>query len=119
MHELSIAESILDAVREEARKYPSGHVSKVTVRVGELSGVSPDSLSFSFEALVSGTEMEPLALEIEFCPIRYKCGGCGATFALEMEKSPCPACGSTSSSFAGGDELDIAYLEVDDGAPAT
>jgi hydrogenase nickel incorporation protein HypA/HybF len=65
MHELSIATEVLEAVRREAAKRPGARVQKVGLRVGELSGVSEDSLRFSFEVLVQGTDLDPLALEIE------------------------------------------------------
>lgn len=59
MHELSIADAILDAVRQEAAKHGSARVTKVCVRVGVLSGVEPEALSFGFSALVQGTDLEP------------------------------------------------------------
>ncbi len=64
MHELSIASAILDAVRKEAEKRPGVHVSKVGVRIGALSGVEPEALSFGFGALVQGTDLDPLALRL-------------------------------------------------------
>ena len=42
-----------------------GRPTKVGVRIGELAGIDPESLAFCFEALVKGTEMEPLELVIE------------------------------------------------------
>ncbi len=68
MHEMSIASSVLDAVRVEGRKYNGAHVGKVGLRIGEWSGVDTESLRFCFEALVKGTELAPLALEIDFRP---------------------------------------------------
>ena len=68
MHELGIASSILDAVRAESVRYPGSRASKVGVRVGEYSGVDTESLRFCFEALVKGDNLEPLALDIEYCP---------------------------------------------------
>ena len=66
MHELGIAESILEAVRTKRRLRirPRAPV-KVGVRMGALAGIDPDSLSFCFEALVKGSDLEPLALAIE------------------------------------------------------
>jgi hydrogenase nickel incorporation protein HypA/HybF len=118
MHEMGIANSVLDAVRTETRRFPFGHIYKVGVRIGELAGVNPDALSFCFEALVRGTELEPLAVEIEFCPRRHRCHACGQSFAAPAEDSACAKCGMTDSQFSGGDELEIAYLEVDSGARA-
>ena len=72
MHELGIASSILDAVRDEAEKHPSGRVTKVGVRIGVLSGVEPEALSFGFNALIQGTDLDPLTLAIEFVPRRQR-----------------------------------------------
>lgn len=118
MHEMGIASSVLDAVRSESRRFPHGHVYKVGLRIGDLAGVDPDALSFCFEALVRGSELEPLALEIERKPRCHACSICGRPFAAQNEDSACPACGSADSIFCGGDELEIAYLEVEDGTTA-
>lgn len=118
MHEMGIASSVLDAVREETLRFPGGHIYKVGVRIGELAGVDPDALSFCFEALVRGTELEPLALETEYCPRRYQCRICGHTYAAARDDLECPECGRMDSKFLGGDELEIAFLEVEDGARA-
>jgi len=65
MHEVALAGSILDAVRAEALTRKPARPVKVGVRIGEMAGIDPDSLAFCFEALVQGTELEPLELEIE------------------------------------------------------
>lgn len=65
MHEVGIASGILEAVRKETAARDGAHATKVGVRIGELAGVDPQSLAFCFEALVKGTDLEPLALEIE------------------------------------------------------
>ena len=65
MHEVGIADSILQAVRTEVALHAPARASKVGVRVGEMSGVDPNSLSFCFEALVKGSDLEPLELAIE------------------------------------------------------
>ena len=124
MHELSIASAILDAVRSEAEKRPGAHVAKVAVRVGALSGVEPEALSFGFECLVRGTDLEPLELVIEPVPRRQRCPDCDLTFeapdgdarhvpAIGGIPLACPRCGRAETQFAGGDELEMAYLEVD------
>ena len=116
MHEMGIANSVLDAIRLETRRFPGGHIYKVGLRIGELAGVDPDAMSFCFETLVRGTELEPLALEIEFCPRRYQCRCCEHSYAAAGEDSACPECGMADLQFLGGDELEFAYLEVENGA---
>ena len=65
MHEMGIVDSILEAVRTETALHAPARAAKVGVRIGEMAGVDPDSLSFCFEALVKGTGLEPLELAIE------------------------------------------------------
>jgi len=115
MHEMGIASSVLDAVRMEASRFPGSHICKVGVRIGELAGVNPESMSFCFDALVRGTELEPLALEIEYCTRCHRCRSCGGVFEIRAEGVICPVCGSADSVFLSGDELELAYVEVEDG----
>jgi hydrogenase nickel incorporation protein HypA/HybF len=114
MHELSIASAILDAVHSEAEKRPGAHVCKVGVRIGALSGVEPEALSFGFSALVRGTDLEPLVLVIEPVPRRQRCPACDFTFDVSEDNLACPRCGSGETVMVGGDELDLAYLEVEE-----
>ena len=114
MHELGIASAILDAVRSEAGKRPGAHVTKVGVRIGALSGVEPEALSFGFDVLVQGTDLEPLALVIESVPRRQRCPACDITFEVTEDNLVCPRCSSGETTLAGGEELDLAYLEVED-----
>ncbi len=87
MHEMGIANSILETISENLRRYPGHRVEKVGLRVGEYAGVDCNSLRFCLEALVKSTPLEPLEVEIEWCTVQ---GG------------------------RKGDELDMAYLELDD-----
>ena len=114
MHELSIANSILDAVRAEAARRPGARLLKVGVRVGELSGVEPDALSFSFEALVQGSNLDPLQLEIETCPRHQRCPECGRSFRVHDYDITCPDCGEERTRCVSGDELDLAYIEIEE-----
>ena len=114
MHELSIASAILDAVRVEAEKRPGARVTKVGVRIGALSGVEPEALNFGFSVLVQGTDLEPLALEIEPIPRRQRCPACDLTFEVTDNSLACPGCASAETLLAGGEELDLAYLELEE-----
>lgn len=117
MHELSIADSIIEAVRAEAAKHSGARAVKVGVRIGALAGVDPDALSFGFEALVRGTDLEPLTLGTEFVPRTQRCPKCELVFPVEDYSIKCPKCGELETVFAGGDELQIAYLELEEADP--
>ena len=75
MHEMGIANSVLEAVRTEMERYPGNYPCKVGVRIGEMAAIDQDALRFCFEAMVHETELESLALEIEVCPRRHCCHG--------------------------------------------
>jgi hydrogenase nickel incorporation protein HypA/HybF len=46
MHEMAIAQSIIEIVEREARKHNSGSVKRVKVQIGEFSGVVKEALEF-------------------------------------------------------------------------
>ena len=114
MHELSIAQSIIDRVVREIQRHPGARPSTVGVKVGEISGVDRDSLAFGFEVLVKNTDWPRLRLEIEFCPRRHRCQGCGREFAVKDFTTACPICGNAATVLISGQELDIGYIEVED-----
>ncbi len=114
MHELGIAEAVLTAIQKEAARHPGVRVTRAGLRVGELAGVDAPALRFAFEAVVQGTECEPLCLEIEFCPRRQKCQGCGQDFVVQDYDLQCPKCHGFESDCIGGDELDLTFVEVED-----
>lgn len=114
MHELSIASSILETVREQAARRPGARFVKVGLRVGELSGVDGEALAFGFQALVKDTEWKTLKLEIEPCPRRHRCPHCKQEFRVVDFQVACPNCGEQHTTCVGGDELDIAYLELEE-----
>ena len=114
MHELGIAASILDCVDREAERHPGAHISKVGVKIGELAGVDADALQFGFEVLVKDTEREPLALVVELVPRVQRCSKCEYEFRMTDFDPCCPLCGECATTCIGGEELDIAYMEVDE-----
>ncbi|MGB9456287.1 MAG: hydrogenase maturation nickel metallochaperone HypA [Bryobacteraceae bacterium] len=66
MHEMGIAGSVIDAVRVEVTRRPGARATKVGLRIGEWCGVDVESLRFCLEVLVKDTELEPLAVDIDF-----------------------------------------------------
>lgn len=113
MHELSIAASILETAQREAALRRNASLQKIAVRVGELSAVDPEALRFGFEMLIKGTELELVALDLEFIARTNRCNDCGTEFVVKELEFRCPACGGCETTFLRGDELDIAYLELE------
>lgn len=112
MHELSIAQSLVDTVRQEAAAHPGSRVTRVGVRVGDLSGVQPDALEFSFEVIVRDTEFAGAALAVERVPLTQRCDACNREFPVVDFTLLCPDCGATTRTVAG-DELQMTYIELE------
>lgn len=118
MHEMGIANSVLMAVRTEAARYPGCVLQTVGVRIGELAAIDGDALRFCFEALIRDTDLASLKLEIELCPRRHRCRSCGQEFIVRNYEWRC-SCGSEiESECIAGDELDLAYIEVEEHEPS-
>ncbi len=114
MHEIGIASSILEVIVAEASKRPDQRICAVGLRIGELSSVDRDALTFALEALTRETPWENLKVEIEWCPRRQKCSLCDEEYTVEDYEIDCPKCGDARSTLISGTELDIAYLELEE-----
>jgi hydrogenase nickel incorporation protein HypA/HybF len=112
MHEMSIAQSILEAVETEAGRRPGARVVEVGLRIGEWAGVDPEALRFCFEAMQAGSGNAGPALHIEMVPRTDRCLKCGAIFP--PAGPACPECGVSQTAPAGGTELEFAYLEIEE-----
>jgi len=117
MHEMGIANSILEAVRAESARYPGSRPVKVGVRLGELAAIDPDSLRFCFEALVAGSDLDGLVLEIEETRRKHHCRECGTDFVVTQFNFECPQCHALSRDCIAGDELELSYVEVEEDEP--
>ena len=65
MHELSIALSMIDMASEEAARLGGGRVTALHLKLGHLSGVVKEALTFSYEIACQGTSLEGSQLVIE------------------------------------------------------
>jgi hydrogenase nickel incorporation protein HypA/HybF len=113
MHELSIAQSIVDSAREYAAQNGGRRVLRIGVRVGEISGVAVESLEFCFEMTVKETDLDGATLDMERILVRYRCASCQHEFHPVEFLADCPACGSSGASMVAGDELGLSFLELE------
>jgi hydrogenase nickel incorporation protein HypA/HybF len=113
MHELSICQGILEeAVKALGHLPRMPQVSQVTVRIGRLTRIAPDSLRQHFDLLVPGTPLEGASLNIEEVPIGGRCVDCAASFEMEVLSLVCPQCGSGLVELTSGRELSVVSLET-------
>jgi len=113
MHELSIMQSALDQVLEQARQAGANRVHAIRLRIGALSGVVPNALQFAFEALADGTPAKGAKLIIEDVPARFWCATCKQEFKATRMFAECPGCHHPSAELRAGREMELISLEVD------
>lgn len=114
MHELSIAQSILDIVYQSVPQEELASVRAVRMKVGVLSGVVADSLDFCFSAITSETPLNRAALSIDRVPFRVRCNTCSHEFTNEIGYVVCPECGGVETTVVSGRELQVTEIELED-----
>ena len=111
MHELSVATAVVDT----ACKHADGRrVSVVSMRVGRLRQVVPDSLRFYFEIVTRDTVCEGARLALEEIELQLECSECGSRWTPELPVFRCEECGSAEVSITAGEELEVDYIEVEE-----
>lgn len=113
MHEVSICESILDIVREQAAMHGSGRVRSVRLAIGEMSGVVEDSMRFAFEVVSKGTVADGAELLIDIMPLMAMCRGCGGEFPVKGYAFTCAHCGGPDIEITSGREMTVEELDLE------
>jgi hydrogenase nickel incorporation protein HypA/HybF len=114
MHELSVAQSIVEIIQQHIPESDWNRVTAVRLKIGVVAGVVPDSLEFSFQAITAESFLRRAKLEIESVPFRLHCNACDTTGEVEIGFAVCPDCGSTDTKILSGSELDITEIELAD-----
>lgn len=110
MHELSIAAEIITSVEQVISSRKLKNISVVGLRLGALSGIDPDALSFGFQAGTIDTPLDGMTLDIEWLPIRGRCRLCWKAFEVKEYIFACPYCACSDLEITQGEELEITHL---------
>lgn len=113
MHEMALAQGVLDVIEEQARRSRFRSVRTVFVEIGELSGVEPEAISFCFDAVTRGSVAEGARLEILAVEGRGVCIDCGAQVRLRERFDACERCGAYGVQPSAGTGMRVKELEVD------
>jgi len=119
MHELAICHGIMEVAVAAlgGLAAPVPRVDRITVRIGRLTAVVPDSLRYHFGLLTPGTRLEGAELVIEEVPIRGRCADCAARFEIDTLSFTCPLCGSGLVELLSGRELEVVSLDTAEEVP--
>ncbi|MCX7983617.1 MAG: hydrogenase maturation nickel metallochaperone HypA [Bacteroidetes bacterium] len=114
MHELSIAQSVVEIVTNTVRQENLHRVLVIRMKVGAMVGVVIDSLKFSFQAITVGTPLEQAQLTIEAVPFQIQCTTCGRVSKIDDGVVQCPLCNSFETCVVSGNELTVTAIEISD-----
>ncbi|MEO8970454.1 MAG: hydrogenase maturation nickel metallochaperone HypA [Ktedonobacteraceae bacterium] len=114
MHELSIAQSIVDVVETRAAECNATRVKHVKLRIGEANGIVNDSLTFCFEMVASSNPtLAGAQLVIDSVPHRARCQHCDEEFAVANFIAQCPTCQEWSREIISGTEFQVLEMEIE------
>ena len=112
MHEMSLAEGVLQLIEDSARQEEFSKVTTVWLEIGQLAGVEVEAMRFCFDAVTQGSLAEGAKLEIIAIPGTAWCMSCSATVTYSEVYSACPQCGTYQIQVTGGTEMRVKELEV-------
>lgn len=118
MHELAIAQGLVDEAERVATENAASRIDHVVVRVGALSGVEPGLLARAFTVARSGSRAANATLEIETAPIEVRCRTCGCRSTVDQNRLLCTGCGDWHVDVVSGEDLLLVRLELSAAEPA-
>jgi hydrogenase nickel incorporation protein HypA/HybF len=115
MHEMSLAEGILQLVEETARREQAQCVKTIVLEIGQLASVEVSALEFCFTAVASAGPANGARLVIVEVPGAGVCQACGRQLAMETLFGVCPDCGSHRLQPTAGMEMRVREIEIETG----
>lgn len=114
MHEVTIAQAIVDIVRDHAARDGFTRVKTIRLAIGALSHVDPRALEFGFEVVARGTVADGARLAIDRPGGEAFCTDCEKTVPLAELGAACPTCGGYRCIPSGGsgEQMRVVEMEV-------
>lgn len=113
MHELALAQNIIEIVCRTAGENNLAKVTAVSVVGGELAGVVPDALQFGFEVSAQDTILAGAKLIYQEIPALIRCESCNHEFKWKAYGYSCPRCSHLGGKMIQGNEFYVDYIEGD------
>ena len=108
MHELSLAQDILQAALTEAKKAGGRRIKEIHVKVRESIHHTEDySLETCLEAIAKGTIAEGAEMKIVVVSPTLRCKECDFTFLAQESTLICPHCRSGELEELDAEEIDL------------
>lgn len=113
MHELPVAENVLEITLRHARQANANRVTDLYLVIGQLSSIIDDSLQFYWDIISKDTIAEGAKLHFRRIPTQLKCRDCGHQYTPGDEDFACPECHGTHISVTAGEEFFLESINID------
>ena len=120
MHELSMAQGILDSVLENAEKNNAKQVTQVVIEIGRLAMLNPEQVRFMLGVLKEDTIAANAEFVIEEIPAQIKCKDCDFEGEAKIDDSDhympiikCPKCDSYKVDVINGKDVIVKNIIID------
>jgi hydrogenase nickel incorporation protein HypA/HybF len=113
MHEMSLAEGILQLVAEAAAREAAVRVHRVRVDIGQLACVEAEALAFCFSSVAAATPFAGVQLDLVVVPGQGRCQDCAASVPMQTRFDACPACGGYRLAVTAGGDMRVRDIEIE------
>ncbi len=120
MHELSMAQGILNAVLDTAEQNGAIEVTEVVIEIGKLAMLNPEQVKFMLGVLSKDTLAEHAKIVIENLEVEIKCEKCGfegvANVDDEDHYAPmvyCPECSNPRIEILNGKDVTVKTISIE------
>jgi hydrogenase nickel incorporation protein HypA/HybF len=114
MHEMPIAQGIIDQVQQVASENDAQLVTRIEVDLGEMRMVVPEALDAAFKAVSNGTIAEGAQLIMNDIPAEACCNVCQHRFKPDVEGCfLCPNCQQADVEIVEGKDIILRSITCD------
>jgi len=113
MHEMSLAEGVLQLIEDSAKTQDFSRVKTVWLEIGQLAGVEAEAMKFCFDAVMRDSIAQDAELVIIELPGQAWCMACSNTVQVHALYDECPKCGGHQLQVTGGNEMRVKELDVE------
>ena len=120
MHELSMAQGILNAVLETAEANDAIKVTDMVIEIGKLAMLNPEQLKFMLGVLCKDTIAENAEIVIEDIDVEIKCYNCDFEGIADVDDSDhyapmilCPKCESHRVEVLNGRDVTVKNISIE------
>ena len=116
MHEMSVAESLVETITKEAKK-ANAKPTCATISCGQLNPINEEVMKFAFEVVTRDTICEGMDIKVVQVSWQAKCKDCAEPFDFDVYSPKCPKCEGTKFELEEDAPLLLDEIEFDENIP--